>query len=101
MFHLLRAFVEQDTVRAVLVIQQEQHGGRHQAVVGNAPFDPAGQPRLNAVQGSQCGPPLYSKMEDTTSSTLRCNSGSSVRVQTIATWQARRAGMPSVISRPA
>ena len=102
MFHLLRALVQQDAVRALLVIQYEQHGGRHQAVViSNDPFDPAVQPRFNAVQGSHCAPPLYSKMEDTTSSTLRCNSGSSVRVQTIATWQARRAGMPSVIRRPA
>src|SRR5439155_3056413 len=43
----------------------------------------------------------YSKIDDTTSSILRCTSRSSVSAHTTATWHARRAGMPSWISRPA
>ena len=43
----------------------------------------------------------YSKIDDTTSSMLRCTSSSSVNAQTTATWQARRACIPSVMSCPA
>src|SRR5207244_11467222 len=43
----------------------------------------------------------YSKIDDTTSSILRCTSRSSVSAHTTATWHARRAGIPSWISRPA
>jgi len=46
-------------------------------------------------------PAPYSKIDDTTSSMLRCTSRSSVSAQTTATWHARRAVMPSCISRPA
>ncbi len=43
----------------------------------------------------------YSNMELTTSWILRCTSGSSVRAQTTATWQASRAGIPFSMSLPA
>ena len=94
-----------------LGIEQNHNSGRSQAVGFHLAGGPVGQcllypfgRRQNSLhnrykfKNRQRG---YSKMEEATSSRLRCNSGSSVSVQTMATWQARRAGMPSDISRPA
>ena len=106
--NLLRALVQQHAELAVLCVQQHHNGSGRQTIPGHPSGGPVCQRPLDQFRRCQdClhsrdrRLPVYSNMEEVTSSRLRCSSGSSVSVHTMATWQARRAGIPSDISRPA
>ncbi len=95
---------------AVVVVKRDEHAGRRRAVasLGDRLAVSEGNPErfdelpVFGVIGCVCQwPTAYGKIDVTTSITLFWISRSSVRPQTTATSQARRAEIPRSISLPA